>query len=53
MHYNFAKVHSTLRVTPSMEAGVTDHIWTHEEIIEMTDSLAPRPGKRGPYNKHG
>jgi IS1 family transposase len=34
MHYNFARVHRTLRVTPAMEAGVTDHIWTIEEIID-------------------
>jgi len=34
MHYNFAKVHKTLRVTPAMEAGITDHVWTIEEMIE-------------------
>jgi len=26
--YNFCRVHSTLRVTPALEAGITDHIWT-------------------------
>jgi hypothetical protein len=35
MHYNFARVHQTLRVTPAMEAGVADHIWTIEEIIAL------------------
>ncbi len=35
MHYNFARVHQTLRVTPAMEAGVADHIWTLEEIVGL------------------
>lgn len=33
MHYNFAKIHKTLRVTPAMEAGITDHVWTIEEML--------------------
>jgi IS1 family transposase len=33
MHYNFCRVHKTLRVTPAMEAGITDHIWTITELI--------------------
>lgn len=37
MHYNFAKVHQTLRVTPAMEAGVADHVWSLEEIIRLLD----------------
>ena len=35
MWYNFGRVHQTLRVTPAMEAGVTDHIWTIEELIAL------------------
>ena len=35
MHYNFARVHQTLRVTPAMEAGVADHVWTIEEIVRL------------------
>jgi IS1 family transposase len=35
MHYNFARVHQTLRVTPAMEAGVSDHVWTIEEIVDL------------------
>src|SRR6202140_3867026 len=27
-HYNFCRVHSSLRVTPAMEAGLTDHVWS-------------------------
>ena len=38
MHYNFARIHQTLRVTPAMEAGVSDHVWSLEEIIALLDS---------------
>jgi IS1 family transposase len=33
MHYNFVRIHQTLRVTPAMEANVTDHVWTIEEML--------------------
>jgi IS1 family transposase len=33
MHYNFCRVHKSLRVTPAMEAGITDHVWTIEEML--------------------
>jgi IS1 family transposase len=36
MHYNFCRIHKTLRVTPAMEAGLTDHIWTLEELLAIT-----------------
>jgi len=35
MHYNFARIHKTLRVTPAMEAGVADHVWSLEEIARL------------------
>jgi len=35
MHYNFCRVHQTLRVTPAMEAGITDHVWSVQEIIAI------------------
>jgi IS1 family transposase len=35
MHYNFCRVHQTLRVTPAMEAGIADHIWTIEEVVGL------------------
>jgi IS1 family transposase len=35
MYYNFCRIHKTLRVTPAMEAGVSDHPWTVEEMIEL------------------
>jgi len=38
MNYNFARVHQTLRVTPAMAAGVTDHVWEIEEIVGLLDA---------------
>ena len=35
MHYNFARIHKTLRVTPAMAAGVSDHVWSLEEIAGL------------------
>lgn len=35
MNYNFCRVHQTLRVTPAMEAGVSDHVWSIDEIINL------------------
>ena len=35
MHYNFCRIHQTLRVTPAMEAGVSDHVWSLEELIDL------------------
>lgn len=37
MYYNFARIHSTLRVTPAMEAGVSNHVWEIEEIVALND----------------
>jgi len=39
MHYNYCKIHSTLRVTPAMEAGLADHVWEIEELLTLADSL--------------
>lgn len=38
MHYNFARIHQTLRVTPAMAAGVSDHVWELEEIVGLLDA---------------
>jgi hypothetical protein len=35
MYYNFARIHSTLRVTPAMEAGISRHVWTIREIVDL------------------
>ncbi len=38
MHYNFARVHQTLKTSPAVRAGVTDHVWSIEEIVALLDS---------------
>jgi IS1 family transposase len=35
MHYNFCRIHQTLRCTPAMEAGVSDHVWELRELIAL------------------
>ena len=37
MHYNFCRVHQSLRVTPAMEAGLADHVWDVEELVALLD----------------
>ena len=37
MHYNFGRIHKTLRVTPAMEAGICERVWTLEEIAQLAD----------------
>jgi len=51
MHYNFARQHQTLRVSPAMAAGVTGKLWELADIVAMIDAVAPLPAKRGPYKK--
>jgi hypothetical protein len=34
-YYNFCRVHQTLRVTPAMEAGIADHTWSLEELVNL------------------
>lgn len=38
MYYNFARIHQTLRITPAMAAGVSDHVWSNEEIVGLLSS---------------
>jgi hypothetical protein len=37
MHYNFCRIHQTLRVTPAMKAGVADQVWSIDEVIALPD----------------
>jgi IS1 family transposase len=37
VYYNFAKIHQTLRVRPAMEAGLSDHVWSLEEVVGLLD----------------
>lgn len=49
MYYNFGRIHKSLRVTPAMEAGIADHVWSLEEISALVPE--PEAKKRGPYKK--
>ena len=49
--YNFVRIHKTLKVTPAMAAGITDTLWTMEDIAERIEANRPQPGKRGPYKQ--
>lgn len=42
MHYNFSRVHQTLRCTPAMQAGVASHVWDIEEIVGLLDQQPER-----------
>lgn len=37
IHYNFARIHKTLRITPAMVAGLSDHVWSYEEIAGLAN----------------
>ena len=53
VHYNFCRIHKSLKVTPAMEAGIADSLWSMDDVIAKIDELAPPPAKRGPYKKRG
>lgn len=53
MHYNFCRIHQTLRVTPAMEAGVTDRLWEIGDIVDLVEAAAPKPNRPATYRKHG
>jgi len=35
MYYNFCRIHQTLRVTPAMETGIPNHVWSIEELCNL------------------
>ena len=37
MHYNFARIHKTLRITPAMAAGLSDRVWNYEDLAELSN----------------
>jgi len=49
--YNFTRIHKTLKVSPAMAAGITDTLWSLDDVIAKIDEMAPAPKKRGPYKK--
>lgn len=53
-YYNWCRVHQTTRVTPAMEAGLTDHVWTVAELVGILEAeeraaIGTPANKRGPY----
>jgi len=51
VHYNFCRIHSTIKVTPAMEAGISDTLHDMEWIVGLIDAEV-KPAKRGPYKKN-
>jgi hypothetical protein len=49
--YNWTRIHSALRITPAMGAGLTDRVWDVEEIVALMDEIAPKPGRPKTYKK--
>ena len=49
--YNFTRIHKTLRMSPAMAAGITDRLWSLDDVIAKIDEMAPAPKPRGPYKK--
>ena len=52
MYYNFCRIHQTLRVTPAMEAGVSDYVWSIRRVVVVfnwrkVDWAATQPGRPG------
>ena len=53
-HFGWRKstrIHKTLRMSPAMAAGVTDRLWSLEDVVTKIDEMAPAPKARGPYKK--
>jgi hypothetical protein len=49
--YNFARQHKAHRLSPAMAAGITDRLWSVEDIAELVEAAAPKPRPRGPYGR--
>ena len=52
LHYNFCRIHKTLRMSPAMAAGIDNTLHDMEWIVGLMDARAPKPGPRGPYKKN-
>ena len=51
MYDNFVKIHTKLRTSPAMAAGVTDRLWEVSHIVALWEAVEPKAGKRGPYKR--
>jgi hypothetical protein len=48
-HYNFCRVHATLKTTPAVATGITDHVWNLSELIGLLEGAENFPTRRGSY----
>ncbi len=51
VHYNFCRIHKSLRVTPAMAAGMDSQLRDMEWIVQLIEACEPKPGRRGKYRK--
>ncbi|HAD24320.1 MAG TPA: IS1 family transposase [Alphaproteobacteria bacterium] len=51
VHYNFCRIHKSLKTSPAMAAGISDTLWSLDDVIAKVDEMAPPPAKRGHYKK--
>ncbi len=51
VHYNFCRIHKTLKTSPAQAAGVTSELLSMADIVKLIDDMAETPKKRGPYKK--
>ena len=51
VHYNFCRIHKSLRISPAMSAGISDTLRDMEWIVGLIDANTPKLGLRGPYKK--
>jgi len=49
--YNFCRIHKSLKMSPAMAAGVSDTLWSLEDVVAKVDEMAPPPKSRGPCRK--
>ena len=51
LYYNFCHIHQSIRITPAMAAGVTDHLYDLDWIVERVAETRPKPRRPKTYRK--
>ena len=51
VHYNFVRIHKSLRVTPAMQAGLTDTLHDMDWLVDLVDAAAPKPRRPATYKR--
>ena len=47
--YNFVRQHKSLRISPAMAVALTSRLWSMDDVAELVEAAAPKPGRRGAY----